>query len=242
VKSEFFLEMTVVELATRLQNDLIQLENSDDTKAALEDAYKKAFEIGAIITLLSLLGYRFTAPHAIPRALNPNDARSFTTSATTALEARGITFTLENPQFIQMLEQQALAANLALEGARVSERFAIGAETRAAGYAARWATQHGANHAVIKSKIVTPAGTLGQALKTWVRTFPRQEHRGWHDLLEGVSIPVDQRFQLRSPKYGLLEVLFPYDGTAPWGEWIHCGHGVRYETPDGSTVTPWLGI
>jgi hypothetical protein len=241
MKSEFYLEMAVVELATQLQNDLTALEQSDATLNTLELAHQKAFEVGAGITLLSLLGHRFTAPHATPRALAPSNPRSFTTSATTALEARGITFALENPQIIHALEKQALAANTALQTARVSGRFAIGAETRGAGYAARWATQHGANHAATKSKITTPAGTVGQPFKTWVRTFPRQEHRGWHDALEGIRIPVDQRFQLRSPKYGLLEVLFPYDGTAPWGEFIHCGHSVRYSSPENSKIIAWDG-
>lgn len=88
---------------------------------------------------------------------------------------------------------------------------------------------------------MTANGIAVQAFKTWCRSFPRKENRVWHDALNGVSIPQDQKFRLQTPKYGLLEIDFPYDGLAPWSEWIHCGHSIRYEAPQGAIVNPWSG-
>ncbi|NJK45828.1 MAG: hypothetical protein HC933_17565 [Pleurocapsa sp. SU_196_0] len=55
-----------------------------------------------------------------------------------------------------------------------------------------------------------------------------------------MTIPATERFKLVSPSTG-FSTSVPYDGDAPWSEWIFCGHSVRYSSPNGAEVNPWDG-
>lgn len=74
-------------------------------------------------------------------------------------------------------------------------------------------------------------GTLAEVQwKTWVRSFPRKEHRDHHDMLEGVKIPVDDLFRLPGgPNVG-ARVYGPraWDRVSDPGEWMNCGHALRF--------------
>lgn len=237
---ERYLEFAAVEIATSAQNRLLVSPDEISAGAVLLGAYTQAFEIGAIITGLALLRHQdaLRAPHLEPRPRTPGDPSSFTFSARAALNGLGLTFTLRPGAALTRLEQQAAVATTALTRARAEGGLrAVGAETRAGAFAARWGAQHGAAGQAAQATVQG-----GKRLeKTWVRVFPRAEHRAWHDDLNGVTIPVEDRFTLTTPRHGTLKVLFPYDGDAPWSEWIYCGHSVRYNAPSGAEVSLWDG-
>lgn len=66
--------------------------------------------------------------------------------------------------------------------------------------------------------------------KTWVRVWARSEHRGWHDTLEGLTIPVDDFFSLPGGKNAGAKVYGPrdWDKLPRVGEWVNCGHALTF--------------
>lgn len=75
------------------------------------------------------------------------------------------------------------------------------------------------------------AGEAGGArFKQWIRAYPSKRRRDWHDLLNGVSIPIAASFVLPGGPNRNASV----DGPHDWarlpdpGEWINCGHAVIY--------------
>ena len=61
--------------------------------------------------------------------------------------------------------------------------------------------------------------------KSWVRLYPRKEHRASHDALEGKIIPIGAKFDLNGQLvYGPRD-----DSVKDWAkEFQNCGHGLRY--------------
>ena len=74
------------------------------------------------------------------------------------------------------------------------------------------------------------AATIGRLAeaewKTWVRAFARDENRDHHDDLNGVSIPIDDLFNLSG-----VGVYGPRDWNRlpDPGEWMNCGHALDYK-------------
>lgn len=74
--------------------------------------------------------------------------------------------------------------------------------------------------------------TLAQAeVKTWVRSFARDEHRDHHDDLNGVTIPVDDDFVLPGGPNAGASVYGPrdWDSLGDPGEWMNCGHALEFK-------------
>ncbi|HET9026087.1 MAG TPA: hypothetical protein VFN07_00975 [Trueperaceae bacterium] len=74
--------------------------------------------------------------------------------------------------------------------------------------------------------------TLAEAeYKTWVRAWPRQRRRDWHDRLEGVSIPIDTDFVLPDGPNAGRRITGPraWDDVDDPAEWMNCGHALRFE-------------
>jgi len=74
-------------------------------------------------------------------------------------------------------------------------------------------------------------GTLAEVeWKTWVRAWPRKEHRDWHTMLEGVTIPVDDAFRLPGGPNAGTSVYGPraWDSVSDPGEHLNCGHALRF--------------
>lgn len=91
----------------------------------------------------------------------------------------------------------------------------------------RWATIAG-EASVWKGQDDTSRILARQAeveFKTWVRAFPREENR-IHSVLEGLTIPIDDRFTLPSG----VKVFGPRDWTSDPepSEWVNCGHALTY--------------
>ena len=62
--------------------------------------------------------------------------------------------------------------------------------------------------------------------KTWVRAFARDENRDHHDELNGVTIPVDDFFNLDGVNvYGPRD----WDSLPDPGEWMNCGHALDFK-------------
>jgi hypothetical protein len=62
--------------------------------------------------------------------------------------------------------------------------------------------------------------------KTWVRAFARDENRDHHDDLNGVTIPVDDYFNLSGVRvYGPRD----WDSLPDPGEWMNCGHALDFK-------------
>jgi hypothetical protein len=82
--------------------------------------------------------------------------------------------------------------------------------------------------------VAREAAVLAEAeFKVWVRAWPREETRDWHDQLADDlgGIPVEAQFRLPGgPNAGAL-----VDGPRDWvnvpdpAEHMHCGHALRYE-------------
>lgn len=75
------------------------------------------------------------------------------------------------------------------------------------------------------------AALVDAAWKVWVRAWPRQEQRDWHDGLEGVTIPEEDLFRLPGgPNAGAM-VYGPRDWerVPDVGEHLNCGHALRYQ-------------
>lgn len=73
--------------------------------------------------------------------------------------------------------------------------------------------------------------TLAEAeWKTWVRAWPRTDHRDHHDALEGVTIPEEHKFTLPGGNSAGAQVYGPRDweGVPDPGEWLNCGHALSY--------------
>jgi hypothetical protein len=78
---------------------------------------------------------------------------------------------------------------------------------------------------------------LGRAFdvefKTWVRAWPREKHRDWHNELEdGKAIPVDDLFTLPGGPNAGAQVYGPRDWerVSDPGEHMNCGHALAFET------------
>lgn len=72
---------------------------------------------------------------------------------------------------------------------------------------------------------------LAQAqFKTWVRSWPRVKERDHHNTLEGITIPIDDRFTLPGGRNEGAQVLGPrdWDAVPDPGEHMNCGHALRY--------------
>lgn len=70
--------------------------------------------------------------------------------------------------------------------------------------------------------------------KTWVRAWPRNEHRDHHDALEGMTIPIEELFPLDTEN-GVVHVYAPRDFAAlpDAGQWQNCGHALRFSRARG---------
>ena len=77
---------------------------------------------------------------------------------------------------------------------------------------------------------------LGRAtsveFKRWVRAWPRDEHRDWHDDLNDVVIPVDDLFTLPGGPNAGSQVYGPRDWNrvSDPADWMGCGHALAFET------------
>lgn len=69
------------------------------------------------------------------------------------------------------------------------------------------------------------ATQAGARWKEWVRTDPRKEHRQHHDALEGHIVPIDAFFEVSGR---LVTGPRDWDRLSDAGEWMNCGHGLRY--------------
>lgn len=101
-----------------------------------------------------------------------------------------------------------------------------------ADYNTRYGVQYGLSDAAAKVQSgeirLKKGGVGGELLEPiWTRVFPRTEKRNHHDRLNGTTPKADGKWTLSGPK-GSWEVSRPFDPTAPWSEWINCGHGVIY--------------
>lgn len=67
--------------------------------------------------------------------------------------------------------------------------------------------------------------------KTWVRSFEREDHRDWHDDLNGVTIPVDDNFRMPSGPNAGATVYGPrdWDSLPDPREWMNCGHALEFK-------------
>jgi len=68
-------------------------------------------------------------------------------------------------------------------------------------------------------------------VKTWVRSFARDEHRDHHDDLNGVTIPVDDDFVLPGGPNAGARVYGPrdWDSLSDPSEWMNCGHALEFK-------------
>lgn len=68
--------------------------------------------------------------------------------------------------------------------------------------------------------------------KRWVRAWPREEHRDWHDDLTDVVIPVDDLFTLPGGPNAGSQVYGPRDWNRVGdpAEHMNCGHALAFET------------
>ncbi len=66
--------------------------------------------------------------------------------------------------------------------------------------------------------------------KVWRRSFAREEHRDWHDDLNGVMIPVDEDFTMPSGPNAGAKVYGPrdWDSLPDPREWMNCGHALEF--------------
>jgi hypothetical protein len=66
--------------------------------------------------------------------------------------------------------------------------------------------------------------------KTWVRAWPRNEKRGWHGVLEGMTIPVNDLFVLPGGPRAGTRVFGPrdWDAVPDVREHVNCGHALAY--------------
>lgn len=77
------------------------------------------------------------------------------------------------------------------------------------------------------------AASIAEAeYKTWVRSWPRKQHRDHHDTLEGVTIPSEDLFTLPGGPNAGARVQGPrdWDAVPDPAEHMSCGHALRYAT------------
>ena len=75
--------------------------------------------------------------------------------------------------------------------------------------------------------------------KRWVRAWPREEHRDWHDELNDLVIPVDDLFTLPGGPNSGAQVYGPrdWDAVGDPSEHMNCGHALAFETqPSGADL------
>ncbi|HEX2864355.1 MAG TPA: hypothetical protein VHN99_07280, partial [Deinococcales bacterium] len=72
------------------------------------------------------------------------------------------------------------------------------------------------------------AKTVEAQFKEWTRCWASEEHRHWHDELQGVILPIDQPFILPGGPTPALRVYGPRDAAMGPGDVIHCGHALYY--------------
>lgn len=78
----------------------------------------------------------------------------------------------------------------------------------------------------------------GVETKTWVRAWPRDDRRDWHDALNGVTIGIDELFTLPGGPNAGAQVPGPraWDYVRDPGEHLSCGHALRFDTGAGETI------
>ncbi|HEX2864272.1 MAG TPA: hypothetical protein VHN99_06865 [Deinococcales bacterium] len=225
-------------LLTSLTRDSL---TPEEARQALEDAHLTATRAGALWAALSLLGQTLPPVPAVAKPRHPLDPHSATFQLEQAAREVGLRFTLRNQDVQRELaNQSSVAARILFEHLNAGGLSDTNPQVRAASWAANWASRKGIHEQATRAS-VTKDGTTAEIRKTWIRTFPREEHRKHHDALEGVTIPYSGRFTLNSPRHGTLDVIGPYDGTMPRDECYRCGHSTIIRAPDGANVTPWEG-
>lgn len=72
--------------------------------------------------------------------------------------------------------------------------------------------------------------------KSWVRAWPREEHRDHHDELEGTTIPIEESFTLPGGPNAGSKVYGPRDwqSVPDPAEHLHCGHALRFSRGRGT--------
>jgi hypothetical protein len=232
--AQVFLAALIVQQVASLMERL-NASSTGDLKGNLRDGYTTAYTAGALWSLLNLVGASAPHPSQLPAGIN-------LTKRLEILSGRaGLEFALTRTEPRDALERQTKIATGRLEEYRqLTQGQPSAAESRAGVYAVRWGVQQGAGDVGRYSSAVGPDGEPVELLKTWLRLSRRVEHRGWHDALEGKIIPYSEKFKLVGPN-GTFLVDRPYDPILPLSETIRCGHGIRADTPDGATVTPWDG-
>lgn len=119
----------------------------------------------------------------------------------------------------------------------LGERDEITAES-----AGRWAKVAG--EASVWRGVDTVADDLAQLegveTKTWVRAWPRQERRDWHDLLNGTTIGIDELFTLPGGPNRGAQVYGPrdWDAVPSAAEHLNCGHALRFDAPGRTVYSP----
>ena len=93
------------------------------------------------------------------------------------------------------------------------------------GVSARLGVWHGQDDAA--TDVAEEAGT---PWKRWVRVFPRKQKRGWHDALEGATLPEEELFVLPGGPNAGSACFGPrdWDRIAQASEWANCGHALQY--------------
>jgi hypothetical protein len=225
--SEIFLSALILELTNRAFNALSSATSETQLTRATLETHLRAHLSGALWAGLGLLGIK-----------PPRTTLEFETVLHRVARASGIPeLRITNKAVLSNLKGQATIATERISSAGLGNTVAI---ARGAGFATRWGVQQGiADMAQHSSAVDTGGGDL-ELLKTWVRLAARHEHRGWHDALEGLTIPYSQKFKIDGPN-GTFLVDRPYDPSLPLSEKFACGHGLRIEPPRDAIVKTWNG-
>ena len=121
--------------------------------------------------------------------------------------------------------EHALAFSSQLKTSIKSGKVSRIAAQNISGVSARLGVWHGQDDAATDAAL-----EAGTPWKRWVRVFPRKAHRGWHDALEGMTLPEDELFVLPGGPNSGSAVYGPrdWDRLSQAGEWSNCGHALQY--------------